>query len=128
MRIVLVDDSNDFRELMVEFLEEVGYTITGFNEPPTRTLSADLFLVDWNIKDQTSDQFITQLRKDNPSTLIWVLTGNILMPELKIQMRKIGADGIINKPVDPDDLLTLLDIVERGQDWKESKLVHPLSA
>ena len=126
MRIILVDDSNDFRELMVEFLTVVGYTITGFNEPPSQSLSADLFLVDWNIKDRTSDQFIEQLRKDNPTTIIWVLTGNILMPELKIQMRTIGANGVINKPVDPDDLLTLLDMVENNKDWKESKLVHPL--
>ena len=109
MKVILIDDSNSFRELMHEFLTISGYEIDSYSTIPQETLKAQLFLVDWNIKDKTSSDLIIKIRKDNPKSHIYVLTGNILMSNLKSQIESLGVTGIINKPIDPDDLLNILE-------------------
>jgi len=125
MKIGLLDDSVQFREMMEEFLIDAGHDVSGYDKLPNESMIADLFLIDWNLGGVTSEEAIRQLRSSNPDSIIWILTGSLLLPDLKKKMTNTGANGVLGKPIDPDDLLTLLQHIENDQ-WKDSKLMHKL--
>lgn len=111
MQICLLDDSTQFREMMEEFLIDAGHDLIGFDKLPEEIVISELFFVDWNLGNMTAEESIKQIRNNNKNSHIWILTGSLIKPDLKKKMLDSGANKIINKPIDPDQLLDMINSV-----------------
>jgi DNA-binding NtrC family response regulator len=110
--IAVIDDDNEFRELLSNILREEGYEVSQY--PDNSCLEAlqdkvpDLFLIDvWLDQAQTSNSLITSIQKSDvlKNTPIVVMSSDPLMTEYfrRESFRKI----FLQKPFSIDTLLRL---------------------
>ena len=110
VRILLVDDFADAREMYTTYLEFEGFEVT----PASSAVEAiklavadrpDLILMDAGLPGMTGWDAITELKADARTRDIPVLmlTGHVLK-ESQERAAEAGADGFIPKPCLPDEL------------------------
>lgn len=110
MRILLVDDFEDAREMYTTYLEFEGYeVITASTAVEALELAAaerpDIILMDAGLPGMTGWDAIAEL-KNNGCTRdipVLMLTGHVLK-ESQDRAAEAGADGFIPKPCLPDEL------------------------
>ncbi len=115
--ILLVDDSVTMRKMVAYTLTCVGHMVqqAGDGDEALRVISsqpADLIITDINMPKMDGIALIKALRllPDYQSTPILVLTTEIDASK-KNQAKQAGATAWIEKPFDPDDLLSIIDRV-----------------
>ena len=110
VRILLVDDFADAREMYSTYLEFEGFAVI----PAASAVEAirlavseqpDLILMDAGLPGMTGWDAILELKKDSKTRGIPVLmlTGHVLK-ESQERAAEAGADGFIPKPCLPDEL------------------------
>ena len=110
VRILLVDDFADAREMYTTYLEYEGFTVM----PAASAVEAirlavaerpDLILMDAGLPGMTGWEAIAELKADSRTREIPVLmlTGHVLK-ESQERAAEAGADGFIPKPCLPDEL------------------------
>lgn len=114
MHITLIDDADDFRELMQDLVEMEGHEIKSFSTTPEQLPDTDILLVDWNISGVKMEEYIKSMNRDSVKW-VYVISGQAATTEFINQLRNIGVNGLLTKPVDPDDLLPLLS--EPKEKW-----------
>ncbi|MBI5058709.1 response regulator [candidate division KSB1 bacterium] len=67
----------------------------------------DLILLDYNLPGMNGDEFIAQLRKQDLDVPFAVITSS-REPSIVYQFRKLGAIKVLNKPIDPEMLESLI--------------------
>jgi len=110
IRILLVDDFADAREMYSMYLEFEGYTVLSASSAVEAIKLAigeqpDLILMDAGLPGMTGWEAITELKADARTRDIPVLmlTGHVLK-ESQERAAQAGADGFIPKPCLPDEL------------------------
>lgn len=110
MRILLVDDFEDAREMYTTYLQFEGYeVITASTAVQALELAAseqpDIILMDAGLPGMTGWDAIVELKNDRRTREIPVLmlTGHVLK-ESQDRAAEAGADGFIPKPCLPDEL------------------------
>jgi DNA-binding response OmpR family regulator len=108
-RILIADDHQQMRQLIVELLEEQGYetaqasdTQAVFDEIARER--PDLLILDVNMPGDGGIAALKTIREDRnlDGMRVLILTGSIdLAPEW---LREIGADGYLPKPFPVDEL------------------------
>ena len=132
IRILLVDDFADAREMYTTYLEYEGFEVL----PAASAVEAialaiserpDLILMDAGLPGMTGWEAITELKADGRTREIPVLmlTGHVLM-ESQERAAAAGADGFIPKPCLPDELSreikrALKTHTDRGPETKSEK-------
>ena len=111
--IMIVDDDLNFLKLLVELLEEAGFSsINHFNDPREavnlyQTNHYDLILLDIKMPILDGFEVMEQFRKTNKLSVppILVLTG---LGEKKVRIRALreGALDFLEKTSDPEELIT----------------------
>jgi two-component system, cell cycle response regulator DivK len=110
VRILLVDDFEDARDMYTTYLEFDGFEVisAGTALEALSTAAAhqpDLILMDAGLPGMTGWEAIAEL-KANPATRdipVLMLTGHVLK-ESQDRAAAAGADGFIPKPCLPDEL------------------------
>lgn len=132
VRILLVDDFADAREMYTTYLEFEGYTvITAASAVEAIKLAVtdtpDLVLMDAGLPGMTGWEAISELKSDTRTRRIPVLmlTGHVLK-ESQERAAEAGADGFIPKPCLPDELSreikrALKNHVDRGKESNEQQ-------
>jgi two-component system, cell cycle response regulator DivK len=110
IRILLVDDFADAREMYTTYLEFEGFEVTTASSAVEAIKLAvsdrpDLILMDAGLPGMTGWDAITELKADGRTRDIPVLmlTGHVLK-ESQDRAVAVGADGFIPKPCLPDEL------------------------
>lgn len=110
MRILLVDDFEDAREMYTTYLQFEGFEVlTASTAVEALKLAAteqpDLILMDAGLPGMTGWDAIVELKNDRTTRDIPVLmlTGHVLK-ESQERAAEAGADGFIPKPCLPDEL------------------------
>ena len=110
VRILLVDDFADAREMYSTYLEFEGFTVLSASSAVEAIALAvnerpDLILMDAGLPGMTGWDAITELKADARTREIPVLmlTGHVLK-ESQERAAEAGADGFIPKPCLPDEL------------------------
>ena len=110
IRILLVDDFADAREMYTTYLEFEGFEVTTASSAVEAIKLAvadrpDLILMDAGLPGMTGWDAITELKADARTHEIPVLmlTGHVLK-ESQDRAVAVGADGFIPKPCLPDEL------------------------
>ncbi len=80
VRIILVDDDDDFREVAGAELGDYGFDVTDFHDGPllldyfAAGRSADVIILDWNLPSVTGIDLLTQLRRQGVKIPVVILT------------------------------------------------------
>ncbi len=113
--ILIIDDEGDFRELVKEVLEKVGYDVfeAGDGDEGIRQFKErpiDIVLTDLYMPGKGGPETILEIRKIRPDTKIIALSGGgALSLESSLSIAKFrGADHALAKPVSLDKLVSLV--------------------
>ncbi|MES2638748.1 MAG: response regulator [Myxococcota bacterium] len=112
-RVLVIDDNEDLRELMQMMLEGAGYTIELAADGQAgmaaqRAQPADLVVTDLFMPAQDGIETILQLRSEFPNVKVLAVSGGgkVSQAQSYLQIAKqIGADAILSKPFEQEDLL-----------------------
>jgi DNA-binding response OmpR family regulator len=109
-RILVVDDDESIRKLLVVTLESSGYSVDTAKDGKEAIRKSnsnpyDLALVDLRLPDMDGIELLTEMKQIAPTMMKIILTG---YPSLESAIEAInkGADGYILKPVKTEQLLS----------------------
>jgi PAS domain S-box-containing protein len=129
MRVVLVEDSGVQRAILRRALEAQGYRVstaaTGeAGRQLLREQTPEIVIIDYHLPDITGDQLLREfVRPDSPMVAIVMTSGSA--PEVALQCMRLGADGFVHKPFDPEYVLDLCTKARRSRALlRVEKLLH----
>lgn len=122
-KILLVDDEKELTSTITPFLLDRGYRVVqaGSGDEAIDLLSrepVDLMILDLKMPGVAGTEVLKHARRHAPSTQVVVLTG---YPEREQEVRQIGCDGFVAKPLAMENLLTLLESLLNRKDDDELK-------
>jgi CheY-like chemotaxis protein len=110
--ILIVDDEEPIREVMLGILEDAGYTIRAARDGKEASQfisqgSFDLIVTDLVMPEKEGLELIKEVRRDHPAIRIVAISGAVgNVKETFLSMaRAFGADFILAKPFSLEDLL-----------------------
>ena len=126
LRVLIVDDFEDARELYAEFLRMKGFEVTGAADGQAALHLAlpaayDVIILDLALPRMDGIEVLRRLRADprNARTPIIMLSASV-GPEPREQTIKAGANMFLEKPCLPDDLETAVRKVLGQSDVKSA--------
>jgi DNA-binding NtrC family response regulator len=121
-RILIVDDDDELRRMLVDYLGSEGYTALGTrsimqSEEALKTDTFDLVLCDLRLQDGSGLDLLRQLKQLAPRSYGVLMTGYATM-ETAVEAIRLGLFDYLIKPIVPaqiDLLLQRLDSIRRLQ-------------
>ncbi len=131
-KILVVDDDTTFLLMLQSFLAKKGYE-TEVNSNPIKALASldktkfDLILSDYRMPEMDGMEFLSAVSEKGISTPLILITsyGDI---KLAVKAIKQGATDYLTKPVNPDDLLALVQNVLSRKHEPEASPGEPKAA
>ena len=113
--ILVVEDDDAFRTVLVKALEDRGYDVRGVSDAKSalaaaRDDSPEMAVVDLRLQDESGLDVVRGLKAIDASTAIVVLTGYGSIASA-LESIRLGALHYLTKPTDPDRILAAF---ERG--------------
>ena len=114
MKIALVDDSVILRSALKNALESSGYQVVleaGDSKELFSKLQksqAELILLDVFFPTENGLDILAKLKKLAPKAKVLLVTG-MRQETILAEAQRLGADGVLYKPFDTDDLLTAIE-------------------
>ncbi len=128
MRILIVEDDRDFRELLVDHLREQGYQVDsasdreeGFEALEEKDYSVvilDLFLPDGNGMD-----LLSWIKENTPLTEVIVITGHGTI-KTAVEAMKLGAYDFLTKPCSLKEVEILVKKALESRGIKRENLLY----
>lgn len=119
MKILVVEDSNTLRYIIVKLLKEFGYMDFNAVESAEEALrllyqnTYDCLLLDWNLPKMSGFDLLKKLRADTKLNTLNIVMVTTTHERRKIlQALKLGLQGYILKPLDAKVLLEKLKEIE----------------
>ena len=110
--ILLIEDDLTFSRILDGFLSKKGYQVTTCHKGKDglkafETRSYDFILLDYRLPDTTGMDLLLEIKKSNPSVPVVIMTS---FSDIRTAVKaiKAGAYEYITKPVNPDELLMIL--------------------
>jgi len=97
--IIVVDDDDDIRDLLVMLLHQSGYHVTGMHDLNTNEIEEvpDLFILDMLLSGKNGKQICNSIRQDERLKDVPVVMMSALT-DVKQECLAAGADDFILKP------------------------------
>ncbi len=121
MRILIIEDDKEIRDLLEDFLLSHGYEVSVAQDGCVatnliKTEKYNLILVDMMLPYKSGDEIIKELRESDDiearSTPVIVISAKT-MKDTRLSVLKMGADDYIVKPFDLDEVLVRIEVVLR---------------
>ena len=111
--ILVVEDDDMFRTVLVRAFEARGYDAHGVPDAASALVSArhgspEMAVVDLRLPDQSGLDLVRELKAIDPSTAIVVLTGYGSIATA-LESVRLGAVHYLTKPTDADRILAAFD-------------------
>lgn len=122
-KILLVDDEKEITGALSQILLGQGYRVVqaGSGDEAAAIIqedAVDLVILDLNMPGLSGIEVLKRLKVKAPRTRVVVLTG---FPELEPEVRKIGCDGFITKPLAVSELVERINALLTHKDEDELK-------
>jgi DNA-binding NtrC family response regulator len=103
-RVLLVDDEQDFMDVLAERMQDRGMEVTTTTSPVTAVDMVadgnyDAIILDLMMPEMDGMETLSLLRERNPDLQIILLTGHATI-EKGIEAMKLGAMDFLEKPID----------------------------
>lgn len=107
--ILVVEDDNAFRKILVNAFQERGYDAEGVSDAATAIKvaeqdSPEMAVVDLRLPDDSGLEVVRRLKAIDPSTAIVVLTGYGSIATA-LESVRLGATHYLTKPTDAERIL-----------------------
>jgi len=111
--ILIVDDNEGILETLSAILTEKGYrTDTAKNAreaiEKSKTNFYNLALLDIKLPDMEGTKLLTEMKETRPKMVKIMITGYASL-ENAVEALNLGADAYVMKPVDPENLLKVIN-------------------
>jgi DNA-binding response OmpR family regulator len=122
-QILIIDDEESIREVFRWILEAQGYNVETA-ETGTQAIEKfeekyyNLALLDIRLPDMEGTELLSKLHKRSPKTMKIMVTGYPSM-ENAVKSLNIGADAYIIKPVEPNELVNVVQAKLKEQENAE---------
>ena len=108
-RVLVLDDEDIHAQMIVDVLDGGGYKSLKINGAADALLAMrkerfSLIITDFRMPGINGVDFVAQARQIEPSIPIFIVTGNIQVPEI-VRIGNMGVTRIIQKPIDIKDFL-----------------------
>jgi two-component system, NtrC family, response regulator HydG len=110
--ILLIEDDLTFSRILDGFLSKKGYQVTTCHKGKEglkafESKSYDFILLDYRLPDTTGMDLLLEIKKSNPAVPVVIMTS---FSDIRTAVKAIksGAYEYITKPVNPDELLMIL--------------------
>ena len=114
MRLLVIDDSTGFRDMLTEMLQRQGYEILAFEDPLPALAEVDFTTIDLIITDlvmETSgERAIESVRSQGITIPIIVLTGYLEDKDIE-HLIGIGATRVLEKPIKVSQLMSNIQLL-----------------
>lgn len=112
-RILVVDDTDDIREVVAKLLQRKGFDVTTAAGGKQGVIQAasdqpDLILMDLNMPDMDGWQATRTIRDEGITTPVIALTAHLVTDE-QVRAMESGFNGYQTKPLELDALLALIE-------------------
>jgi CheY-like chemotaxis protein len=119
VRVLLVEDDDDNRELMSEVLQAAGYEVTtaSCGAEGLRKLSetsVDVVVTDVGMPGMGGLEVARAVKEIAPTVPVVIVTGYAEREDIA-SARGREVDAVLVKPIDPDSLTAALDEVMKGR-------------
>lgn len=114
VKIALVDDSVILRSALKNVLESSGFQVVleaGSSQELFSLLEkskAELVLLDVFFPTENGLDMLAKLKRLKPQVRVLLVTG-MRQETILAEAQRLGADGVLYKPFDTDDLLTAIE-------------------
>jgi DNA-binding response OmpR family regulator len=117
LKIAIVEDHDDLRELFVDFLTEQGHEVYGFasaDDLDQRLVgeTVDLLILDLNLPGEDGYSIAKRQRAVHDEMHILILTARTAVAD-RIKGYVSGADNYLTKPVSPAELAVVVESIMR---------------
>ena len=124
-RVLVVEDDRDEAEFLRLLLQKQGMNVDvardgGQAHAAFSMHKPDFVLLDLILPNVTGFEVCEQLKRLNETVPILILTA-IELEDSKDLARRVGADGYVTKPYDPDDLLAQIQQLA-NEAWAKTHL------
>jgi len=125
-RILIVDDDDELRRMLVDYLTSQGYTALGTRsilqgQEAMRTETFDLVLADLRLQDGNGLEFLKEVKQLAPKTYSILMTGYATM-ETAVEAIRLGLFDYLIKPVLPAQLDLVLQRLESMRQLQSENL------
>jgi len=111
-RVVVIDDHDFSRTLIVDLMTLEGYQVTEFDSgsclnlvESISTIQPDLILLDIILSDTDGFEVCQELRHNKTTQFIPVMFVSALIePQFKVKAKATGGNDFLNKPINPAEL------------------------
>jgi two-component system chemotaxis response regulator CheY len=109
LKILIVDDSSTMRRIIINTLSRIGYTdvIEGENGKVGLDQLAkggvEMIITDWNMPEMDGLEFVGNVRTQNPSIPILMVTTNAAKEDI-VAALQAGVNNYVVKPFTPETL------------------------
>ncbi len=128
MRVLVVEDDRDFRELLIEHLSGLGYQVDGasdreegfdaLEDKDYSVVILDLFLPDGNGMD-----LLSWIKENTPLTEVIVITGHGTI-KTAVEAMKLGAYDFLTKPCSLKEVEILVKKALESRGLKRENLLY----
>lgn len=119
MRVLVVDDEEDYRLIIKDVLDGAGYEVRTAEHGEAglevaKEFSPEVILVDWMMPRMDGETFVQTLRRDPAKREIPIIMLTVKQTaEDELEALHFGVDDFIIKPFQAEDLLARLRAVAR---------------
>lgn len=127
MRILIVEDEKDFRETLIQFLQQNGYecTVAVNYRRAVEILRSDTFdciLLDVGLPDGSGIDLLHQLKREIRNAGVLIISARDSVDD-KVKGLELGADDYITKPFHLAELhARIQSVIRRKSKGKEEKI------
>lgn len=116
MRVLIVEDDEDFRISLVDLLLKLGFAVDSAEDALTalgKLQSADVMLTDISLSGMDGLELCGEAKRTFPHLGVIVMTGYD-SPEKRREAERLGAAYYLAKPFERRDLLDCLAALKRS--------------
>lgn len=129
-RVLLVEDEADTAQFLKTLLEAKGFQVAvakdgGQAHGSFVMRKPDLVILDLILPGESGFEVCDRIKRTDPNVPVLVLSA-IDMEDARDLAKRVGADGYMTKPFDPEELLTKMTEVAR-EVWVRSHAEKPVS-
>ena len=114
MRLLVIDDSDGFRDMLTKLLENQGYEVLAYEDSAPALAEVDMSTIDLVVTDlvmpNSGEHAIEDLRGRGITTPIIVLTGFLEQKDIE-HLIGIGATRVFEKPIQASQLVSSIQLL-----------------